>query len=119
MPTATAPIDGSTANAQSRGGMAASDFQSTNASRPILAADSWLTTVENVLLISPRQTAANHRRVSPMPSGELSRSFNGSHVLKRISHFFALPGSANFRCWLASTPAGVTFAAADWTLFFN
>jgi hypothetical protein len=54
MPTAIAPIDGSAVKAQSRAGIAATDIQSTSASRPILAADSWLTTVENVLLMSPR-----------------------------------------------------------------
>jgi hypothetical protein len=54
MPTATAPTDGAALKAQSRAGMAATDIQSTAASRPILAADSWLTTVENVLLMSPR-----------------------------------------------------------------
>jgi hypothetical protein len=54
MPTTTAPIDGSALNAQSRVGMAATDIQSTSPSRPILAADSWLTIVENVLLMSPR-----------------------------------------------------------------
>jgi hypothetical protein len=54
MPTATAPIDRSAVKAQSRAGIAATDIQSTSASRPILAAESWLTTVENVLLMSPR-----------------------------------------------------------------
>jgi len=48
------PLDGSTVKAQSRAGIAATDIQSTAASRPILAADSWLTIVENVLLIRPR-----------------------------------------------------------------
>jgi hypothetical protein len=40
--------------AQSRAGMAATDIQSTRASRPILAADGWLVTGENELLMSPR-----------------------------------------------------------------
>ena len=40
MPIATALIDGSAVNAQSREGMAATDIQSTEASRPILAAES-------------------------------------------------------------------------------
>jgi hypothetical protein len=65
MPTATAPIDGSAVRTQSRAGMAATDIQSTVASRPILAAESWLTIVENVLLIRPRYAAARHRRAVP------------------------------------------------------
>jgi hypothetical protein len=51
---ATATLEGSALSAQSRAGMAATDIQSTAASRPIRPADSWLTTVENVLLIRPR-----------------------------------------------------------------
>jgi hypothetical protein len=51
---ARAAIDGSALNAQSRAGMAATDIQSTAASRPIRGADNWLTIVENVLLIRPR-----------------------------------------------------------------
>jgi len=40
MPTATAPIEGSAVKAQSRAGVAATDIQTTAATRPILAADS-------------------------------------------------------------------------------
>ena len=55
-----AATEGSELNAQSRAGMAATDIQSTAASRPMRAADNWLTIVEKVLLISPRQIAARH-----------------------------------------------------------
>src|SRR5215213_4571599 len=41
IPMATAPADGSALRAQSRAGMAATDIQSTAASRPTLAAESW------------------------------------------------------------------------------
>ncbi|WP_244645728.1 hypothetical protein [Bradyrhizobium campsiandrae] len=47
--------------AQSPAGMEATVIQSTAASRPIRAAKSWLTMVENVLLISPSSIAANQR----------------------------------------------------------
>lgn len=51
---AMAMVDGSKLRAQSRAGIAATDIQSTAASRPMRAADNWLTTVEKVLLIRPR-----------------------------------------------------------------
>ena len=41
-------------------GIVATTIQSTAASRPIRAADNWLTMVEKVLLTSPRQAAARH-----------------------------------------------------------
>jgi hypothetical protein len=96
MPTAIAPNDGSAVKAHSRAGMAATDIQSTSASRPILPAESWLTTVENVLLMSPRLAAAtiagwSRRTNCPPISTEI-------HILRVIRHFFAVPGSAIFRC---------------------
>jgi hypothetical protein len=54
IPMAMAAVEGSELSAQSRAGMAATDIQSTAASRPMRAADNWLTTVEKVLLIRPR-----------------------------------------------------------------
>ena len=58
MPARTTPQDGSICRAGSRSGMAATTIQSTAASRPIRAAVNWLTSVENVLLVSPSRAAA-------------------------------------------------------------
>jgi hypothetical protein len=54
IPMAMAAADGSKLRAQSRARIAATDIQSTAASRPMRAADNWLTIVEKVLLIRPR-----------------------------------------------------------------
>jgi hypothetical protein len=63
MPIAIAPIDDSAVKAQSRAGMEATDIQSASASLPIVAADSWLTTVENVLLMSPSKATGGPEAV--------------------------------------------------------
>jgi hypothetical protein len=54
IPMAMAAPEGSELNAQSLTGMAATDIQSTAASRPMRAAVNWLTSVEKVLLMRPR-----------------------------------------------------------------
>jgi hypothetical protein len=52
--------------------MAATVIQSTAASRPRRAANSWLTSVEKVLLIRPRAAAATQReRLRDAISGEV------------------------------------------------
>ena len=51
---AMAAPEGSELSAQSLTGMAATDIQSTAASRPMRAAVNWLTSVEKVLLMRPR-----------------------------------------------------------------
>jgi len=61
--------DGSASSAQSRRGIEATVIQSTAASRPMRAANSWLTRVEKVLLISPSSAAAIHRRRDRMATG--------------------------------------------------
>jgi hypothetical protein len=57
--------------------------------------------------------------VSPSLSCEPSPEIKDRLIHVGIHHFFAEPGSAILRCWLARTPAGVTLAAADCTLFLN
>src|SRR5690349_323707 len=61
MPARIALHDGSALIAQSRAGIVATVIQSTQASRPIRAANNWLTMVENVLLIRPSSAAARQR----------------------------------------------------------
>lgn len=61
MPATIAFHDGSALIAQSRAGIAATVIQSTAASRPIRAANNWLTMVEKVLLIRPSSIAAIQR----------------------------------------------------------
>src|SRR3954452_14884358 len=58
MPARIASHEGSALIAQSRVGMVATIIQSTAGSRPMRAAESWLTTVEKVLLSRPSWAAA-------------------------------------------------------------
>jgi hypothetical protein len=82
-------VEGSALSAQSRAGIAATDIQSTAASRPIRAADNWLTTVEKVLLIRPRQIAARHLPGSGVPAPD------GGGFSSHVNTF-----QGSFRVWL-------------------
>src|SRR4051794_33199019 len=58
-------------------------------------------------------------RLLPHPD-HLAKARKRAHSAESWLHQrFAVPGSAILRCWLASMPAGVTFATDDWILFFR
>src|SRR4051812_40592404 len=82
MPATMPDHVGSGCRMVSRSGIDATTIQSTSASRPRRPAASWLTTVENVLLISPSQIAARHlgliKHLATLPSGSERRQIIGS-----------------------------------------